>query len=119
MRFLFIILILATFLPVTSCNDWSKGKFHLTNNTDYLIDSIRIMPDRQLGKNYISLKPNETKKYTTDMSGSGTDGLYVLEYIINGDFKSKMLGYYSNGASVEKLIKLHFQADTVKVEMIY
>jgi len=84
-----------------------------------LIDSIRIMPDRQLGKNYISLRPNETKKYTTDMSGSGTDGVYVLEYIINGDFKSKTLGYYSNGASVEKLIKLHFQADTVKVEMIY
>ena len=119
MRYIFLILILGIFLPVTSCNDWSKGKFRLTNNTAYLIDSIRIMPDRKLGKNYISLKPNETKKYTTDMSGPGTDGVYIIEYIIHGRFKSKLLGYYSNGASVERLIKLHFQADTVKVEMIY
>jgi hypothetical protein len=74
------------------------------------------MPDRQLATNYISLKPNETKNYRTDMSGGGTDGAYFIEYRIGVLPKSKMLGYYSNGASIEKLIEIYFEGDTIRIK---
>ena len=77
------------------------------------------MPDRQWGTNYISLKPNETKNYMTDMSGGGTDGAYVIEYKIGLLFKSKVFGYYTNGNSIEELTKIYFQADTIHIENTY
>ena len=117
MRYIFLIFFITLILSITSCNDWSKGKFRLTNNTPFLIDSIRLMPDNQI--NYFSLNPNETKSYNTDMSGPGTDGLYQVGYRINQVRKSKDLGYYTNGSSVEKIIKIYFEADTVRCEKIY
>ena len=119
MKKLFLISIFIGLLSLTSCNDWSKGKFRLTNNTLNSIDSICISPDKYFGKNCISLKPNETKYYETDMGEATTDGGYLIKYKIGLISKSQMFGYFSNGNSMEKLTKIYFQTDTLKIESEY
>jgi hypothetical protein len=118
-RLLFFILSASLLLALSSCSDFSKGKFRLTNNTQYPIDSICIAPDKQFGHNYIFLKPNEIKNYEIDISGYSTDGSYLIQYKTGLYKKVKIFGYYSNGNSMEKLTKIYFEADTIQIEPIY
>ena len=105
---------------ITSCDNWSQGKFEITNKTSIALDSICILPDRAAGRHFISLKPDETKYYVTDMSEpGGTDGAYVIQYKIKSTVKSQIFGYYSNGNLLEKLTKVTILPDTVLFKFIY
>ncbi len=53
------------------------------------------------------------------MDEVSNDGLYGIAYKIGHIWKSRTIGYYSNGSSIEKLIKIYFQADTLKIENVY
>jgi hypothetical protein len=106
-------------LTLLSCNDWSKGKFEITNNTSVIIDSLFIEPNRYIIGKYVSIKPNETISYITDMSDDHNDGLHRLEYKIGEKHTIKGLLYYSNGNSVEDLIKVGIYPDTIVVKSIY
>jgi hypothetical protein len=119
MRNVILILLFFTFTFIASCDDGSKVKFEITNHTSKIIDSIYILPDKALGKNYISLNPNETKDFFTDMSGHGTDGSYVIKYKLDSNSKLQRFGYYTNGASMEKLTKIYIRPDTVLFKFIY
>ena len=104
---------------LTSCEDWSHGKFEITNDTSVELDSINILPDRAYGRHFISLKPDETKSYVTDMGGPGaTDGAYHLQYKIKSTVKFQIFGYYSNGSSLEKRTKVIIMPDTVLFKFI-
>ncbi len=88
--------------------------------TSKIIDSIYVQPDRASGKHFVSLKPNEKKYYVTDMSGPGrTDGAYRIQYKMDTTIKSNIFGYYSNGASLEKLTKISIMPDTILFKFIY
>jgi hypothetical protein len=105
---------------ITSCEDWSHGKFEITNNTTMPIDSIFIVPDQASGKNYISLNPNQTMSYITKMGGvKSGDGAYKIQYKLASSNKSQRFGYFSNGASLEKLTKITIMPDTVLFKFIY
>ena len=110
-RYKISILTLSIF--IASCNDWSQGKFEITNNTSKELDSIYIQPDRSLRKHFLSLKPHETKYYVTDMGGEGTDGAYTIYYKQNSALRSQIFGYYTNGSSMEKLTKVTIMPDTI------
>ena len=119
MKFRYKISILPLFVIFTSCDDWSHGKFEITNKTTITIDSIYIQPDQAAGKHFISLKPNETKYYVSDMTRpSGTDGAYRIQYKLGSNAKSQIFGYYSNGNSIEKLTKITILIDTVLFKFI-
>jgi hypothetical protein len=118
MRYIYLIFILFICIFINSCDDWSKGKFEITNNTPHIVDSVYIVPDKFLGNHYISLMPNETKYYETDMSGPGTDGAYGIKYKCKSVSKSMTFGYYSNGVSLEKLTKIYIQPDTIIFKFI-
>lgn len=119
LRHLFHVLFFSLAVAFSSCADWSKGKFILINHTPHPIDSISISPDKNSEVNYISLKPNETKNYTTDMSGFGSDGSYMIQYK-KGPYKNfKVFGYYSNGNSMEKINEVYFETDSIRIVSIY
>jgi hypothetical protein len=98
---------------MTYCNDWSHGKFEVTNNTPNVIDSLKILPDHPPRNQYISLNPGETKRITTNMGSGATDGMYTLKFKANSAVRSQYFGYYSNGNSLEKLTKVTIMPDTV------
>ncbi len=92
--------------------------FRITNQTPFGIDSLRVLPDRNIGNNYISLKPNETKDFFTEMGNGGTDGAYQISYKIGDTIIKNHFGYYSNGIPMEKLTKIFIKPDTVYFEFI-
>jgi hypothetical protein len=119
MKFHYKVSVIALCISFMSCEDWSHGKFEITNSTSSVIESISIQPDRKSAR-FISLKPNETKQYVTDMSGpAGVDGAYSICYKLNATSHIKQFGYYSNGASLEKLIKITIKNDTLLTQFIH
>jgi hypothetical protein len=118
MRYVYLISLFTICSIITSCNSWSKGKFEITNHTSRVIDSIYILPDKSFGRNYINLKPNESKYYVTNMGGEGTDGSYLLFYKYDYT-RLKQFGYYTNGAFIEKKVRIDIQPDTVLFKYEY
>ncbi|WP_159636076.1 hypothetical protein [Sphingobacterium composti Ten et al. 2007 non Yoo et al. 2007] len=50
---------------LSSC---SRISFDITNESKFDIDSLKIQANENLNETYLSLKPNESKKYILDMS---------------------------------------------------
>ncbi|WP_299118735.1 hypothetical protein [uncultured Winogradskyella sp.] len=65
----FIIVIMITF----SCHH-SEGNFNISNESDFDIDSLFIIPDSKT--DYVSLKKSEKIHYKTQMNEAKSDGNY-------------------------------------------
>jgi hypothetical protein len=117
MKIGFSILSLTVSVLIFSCQN--QAKFEITNQTSVVIDSISIFPDKSFKEHYISLMPGETKRYTTDMSETHTDGVFAISYKFQAQTMSHYLGYYSNGNQLEKLIKIALRSDTILLKHIY
>jgi hypothetical protein len=94
-------------------------RFSITNQTSSRLDSVCILPDKNSGRNFISLAPHETRDFFTDMGNSVTDGAYQITYKTGNTIRKDNFGYYSNGISMEKLTKIFIQPDTIAYDFIY
>ena len=87
-----IIIILASTVSCNIPGYSSKATLEVTNQTDEVIDSLLVQPDRQKYR-YISLGPNKTARVTVDLSGLG-DGAYGVTYKMGDKHKSMAFGYF-------------------------
>jgi len=102
----------------TSCSNKVVADFEITNNTDFVIDSLKIEPMVITDGKYISLKPNEKTEYRADMTGiAKIDGSYRITFKQNGKLNVKDFGYYTNGYPTEKLTRIEIENDTINFEM--
>jgi hypothetical protein len=117
-----IFLLVIPFLIFFSCNNEIIAKFEITNKTYTIIDSLNISSfDYQINKNYINLKPGETKEYFLDLTDlPKVDGDYFLRFIYLDSNKkeSERFGYYTNGYPLEKLIQIKISRDTIAYNSI-
>jgi hypothetical protein len=103
-----------------SCQNTVKAKFEIINNSSQTIDSLCIEPNISTHGKYISVCPNETITYLTDMSTiPKIDGSFNLIFK-QGSLRSvKSFGYYTNGYPLEKLTRIYIYPDTIKFDFIY
>lgn len=81
-----------------SCSDKVTAEFEIINNSSLKIDWLRIEPNLKKDGKFISLDIYEEISYKIDMTNiKKSDGAYILSYKLNGEYKSKVFGYYTNG----------------------
>lgn len=109
-----IVLLIWVFI-FSSCNfNGTKVKFEIVNNTEFVIDSLKIVPNSEKTLNFITLKPFEKSNYIVDMFGiTPIDGSYNLSYKKNNEVINKNYGYYSNGIPLEEHVVVTIEKDTV------
>ena len=110
----FLLIIITIFI---SCNYISDEiKFKITNNSNFVIDSLKIQPDVNINK-YINLKLDESKFYLLTIPDSiKSDGCYLLKFKINNKNISTCFGYFTNGFPLDEEIKIIIENDTIKYD---
>lgn len=100
---------------ITSCEKETIGKFEIENQTNNMIDSLRIVPNGYESDYYISISPGEIKKYDCNMTDIGdADGEYKLDYKFDtSSFVSEIFGYYTNGYQIEEKIIIIIKTDSL------
>lgn len=105
-------------IPITLCFSchFKKGKFVITNKSDFKIDSLTINPDSK--KQIISLNKGDSIEYSIAMNEAKTDGSYFIAFknSDNNTIISKSFGYYTNGYQIEDEIKITVLNDTILIE---
>ncbi len=109
-----IILLIVADLLVISCSDGGTyAKFEIMNDLPYRIDSLVILPNKDLNK-YISINPGEVKKYSCNMTGGAkVDGAYQLTFRANFKTRTEVFGYFTNGYPLEEMTTINIKSDTV------
>ncbi|WP_299102985.1 hypothetical protein [uncultured Winogradskyella sp.] len=99
----------------TSCH-FNKGKFVITNASDFKIDSLSINPNAN--HETISLDKGNSIAYSISMTEAKTDGSYFIAFknTENNTIISKSFGYYTNGYQIEDEIKITVLNDTILIE---
>ncbi|MBC2844815.1 hypothetical protein [Winogradskyella flava] len=109
--------ILVILLILSSCNNKVEAIFKISNQTGFEIDSLKIEPMVIQDGKYISLKPEEEIKYSSDMTGiAKIDGNYRISYHQNGETIVKDFGYYTNGYPLEDLTIIEILSDTILIK---
>ena len=104
-------------LILTSCENKVIADFEIINNTASNIDSLKIEPNIDEEKKYISLKKGEKAEYKSDMTTiPKTDGAYQISFLIDGNTKTEIFGYYTNGYPLESVTKIKIQKDTILID---
>lgn len=118
-NFCLYLLIATLATVVASCHGSASAslRFEITNKTGKGIDSLIILPNRNLDR--ISISPNATVEYFCDMTGGAkVDGQYRLTFKSDSELTIKHFGYFTNGYPIEKLIKIIVEPDTVKFDFV-
>jgi hypothetical protein len=100
---------------IVSCEKETIGHFEIENRTKNTIDSLRIVPSGYESDYYISISPEEIKRYDCNMTDiADADGEYKLDYKFDtSNFVSETFGYYTNGYQIEKKIIIIFETDSI------
>ena len=100
---------------MAGCDRKVTARFELINSTNFVLDSVRNIPNGYENNKYITLAVNEKMEYLVDMSGiAKTDGAYQLNYIDKaGLMKTLNFGYYTNGYPLESITQIRVETDTV------
>jgi len=108
-RFAILILLLS------SCVSKTTLKFEISNHSNELIDSLRLIPSGYESDYYISIAPKKTVEYILDMTDiAKVDGDYQIDYKFNSkNYNTKTFGYYTNGYPIESLIRVNIKPDTI------
>ncbi|NRD24591.1 hypothetical protein HNV10_15155 [Winogradskyella litoriviva] len=101
-----------------SCH-FNKGKFVITNKSDFNIDSLTINPDSR--KQIIKLDKGEHIEHSIVMNEAKTDGSYFITFknSDNNTIVSKSFGYYTNGYQIEDEINITVLNDTILIESTF
>lgn len=107
-------LILLIISCMLSCSN-NEGKFLITNESDFDIDSLSILPDSN--KLNIKIKQGESLKHYINMSEAKTDGNYFISFknIETSKTISRGFGYYTNGYQTEDIINIKILNDTILI----
>ncbi len=108
-----VLLILVFFFTSCYFNNY-KVEFEIINNTEFAIDSLKILPNSDKSLNYMSLKPHQKRSYVIDMFNvPAIDGSYNLKFKLNDEFVDENYGYYSNGTPLDEYIVVTIEKDKV------
>ncbi|WP_420551483.1 hypothetical protein [Tenacibaculum aiptasiae] len=112
MKKIALLILVVVFASCHFCG--SKVEFEIVNNTEFVIDSLNIVPNSEKPLKNITLKPYQKSMYVVDMSDiPPIDGSYNLSYKMNNEFVNKNYGYYSNGIPLEEYVVVTIEKDTV------
>ncbi|MBC3844839.1 hypothetical protein H8K90_00470 [Winogradskyella echinorum] len=108
------LLLTVIFLITISCS-LNKGKFTITNDSDFDIDSLSIIPDSK--KKLIALKKGDIVNHSILMDEVKSDGRYYLSFKKSGtnQIVSQGFGYYTNGYQIEDVINIRILNDTILI----
>lgn len=112
--------ILILLLGVLACGLFRENgiKFELYNNTHMPVTNVRFTTSEKLetvGNDRV--EPNEYASGFLSMKNNRTDGAYVLEFTrSDGKEEKRSAGYYTNGGSLNKLVRFEIKPDTVIVK---
>lgn len=109
-----VILFIIVYLIAISCSDRGRyAKFRIVNDLPYRIDSLVILPNKDLNK-YISINPGEVKEYSCNMTGGAkVDGSYQLTFRANLKTRTEVFGYFTNGYPLEEMTTINIKPDTI------
>jgi hypothetical protein len=101
-----------------SCSP-NKGKFKITNESDFKIDSLCILPDSK--KKLIALKKGEHMNYEILMNKVKSDGSYIIAFKNSetNETVSQEFGYYTNGYQIEDVINIRVLNDTILINSTF
>ena len=77
------------------------------------------MPSDNSLKHYLNLEPGEEQRYNLSMAGQSTDGAYGIIFKKGDESVSKVFGYFSNGAAMEKYTIVEIMNDTLTFKPKY
>jgi hypothetical protein len=104
---------LIMFFTLVSCQDVGTAKFIVKNKSSSKIDSLYFMPCAPNSRHYLNLNPGEEQLYNLSMTGQTTDGAYGIIFRMGNEKVSKVFGYFSNGAAMEKHTVVEIMDDTL------
>ncbi len=99
---------------IFSCSH-NKGSFFISNESDFNIDSLSIMPDSKMKLS--ALKKGEEIKHDILMDKAKSDGSYFMTFKNSETNQtiSQRFGYYTNGYQTESLINIRILNDTILI----
>lgn len=97
-----------------SCSS-NEGKFQITNESDFDLDSLSILPDSN--KLTIKIEKGESLKHRINMNEAKTDGSYFISFknVETNKTISRGFGYYTNGYQTEDIINIKILNDTILI----
>lgn len=107
-------ILLTLFIFIFSC-DSHKGKFLITNESDFDVDSLSILPDNDQA--LIKIKQGESLKHSINMNKIKTDGCYFISFknVETSKTVSRRFGYFTNGYQTDDIINIKIMNDTILV----
>jgi hypothetical protein len=99
---------------VFSCGS-NEGKFIISNESDFDIDSLYILPDSK--KQIIKIAKGEHVNHDIKMNKVESDGSYFISFRNSETKKIRFtsFGYYTNGYQVEDNIRIKILNDTIMI----
>ncbi|MCK0159149.1 hypothetical protein [Allomuricauda sp. F6463D] len=102
---------------MSSCNLFKENsiEFSIENQSDVIIESITFTTsERRAEKTFDSLQPKKSVFGILLMDQNKMDGSYVLEFTrVNGKKETHNVGYYTNGAPINRWVSFKIQNDTL------
>ena len=110
----YLIGILGTLFAIISCDNPILTDIEIKNSSGFRIDSLKIgQKDYSNGK-YISLMPEESAIYKTDLTDfSVDDSSYVISYWQNNKKVILPFVYYKDGSPNDKLLQIGILKDSI------
>jgi len=95
-----------------SCKS-NDGHFIISNESDFDINNVSIMPDAN--KKIVHIKKGEVLNHNINMSEVKTDGSFTISFqnAKTNDSVSQAFGYYTNGYQIENVISIKVLSDTI------
>ncbi|WP_229719263.1 hypothetical protein [Winogradskyella schleiferi] len=102
----------------SSCSQY-EGKFTVSNQSDFDIDSLTILPDTK--QQSIRLEKGEKINYYSSMGEKIPEGSYSISFrnSKNKEMSSKKFGYYSSGMQLEDKINIIILNDDIEIEYVF
>ena len=89
------------------------ARFVVYNKSSSKVDSLYFMPSDSRTRGYLNLEPGEEQRYNLSMAGQSIDGAYGIIFKKGDENVSKVFGYFSNGAAMEKYTVVEIMDDTL------
>ena len=110
--------ILGAFLTISSCDNPILTDIEIKNSSGFRIDSLKIGQKDYFGGNYISLEPEESAIYKSDLTDFSADGSsHIVSYWQNNKTVILPFAYYKDGSPTDKLLQIRILKDSIKMNI--
>ena len=100
-----------------SCSNSEKdGRFKISNDSDFDIDSLSITPDSE--RQFFGLKSGEKLEFNTKMDKVTSDGSYLFSFknLKTNKTVAKSFGYYTKGIQLEDEINIIISNEDISID---